>query len=270
MLLIKKCFDLYIKSSFHLGICVIALYLVSIFKQQVSINHLLIIFIFSATVVVYNFIKFGYKLSFYFKTNDYGFKIIKFFSFLCAFFLIYTSFFLKFETLIFSCFLFLICVLYVFPIGYLKSNFRSLSKVKVFLVALCWSGSTVLLPVFEDGLSNFYFTSIYFLQIFVLVLIYTIPFEIRDLQNDSIELQTIPQIFGIKNSKKICYLLIIIFLFLSIINSGIESGFYSDLILSFVLVFILYITKKNQTKYFSSFWVEAVPLYWFLVCYFLK
>jgi len=28
------------------------------------------------------------------------------------------------------------------------------------------------------------------------------------------------------------------------------------------LIFIIYITKENQTKYFSSFWVESVPIYW--------
>ena len=138
--------------------------------------------------------------------------------------------------------------------------------MKLFLVAFCWSASTVFLPLIENGLNNYYFTFIFSFQIFFLVIIYTIPFEIRDLHKDSIELQTIPQIFGIKKSKNICYYLIIVFSLLSFINSGFGANFLSDIILSIILFFIVYITKKNQSKYFSSFWVESVPIYWLLVC----
>lgn len=192
--------------------------------------------------------------------------MIQFLSFFCGFALIYTLFFLKFYTLLFGTFLFFICILYVFPMGNSKLNFRNLSKVKLFLVAFCWSASTVFLPLIENGLNNYYFTLIFSFQIFFLVIIYTIPFEIRDLHKDSIELQTIPQIFGIKKSKNICYYLIIVFSLLSFINSGFGANFLSDVILSIILFFIVYITKKNQSKYFSSFWVESVPIYWLLVC----
>ena len=266
MLIIKKSFDFYIKSSFHLGICVICLYLVNVLKHDIEVDYLIITFLFSSTIIVYNFIKYGYNLQNYSKAKNSVLKMIQFLSFFCGFALIYTLFFLKFYTLLFGTFLFFICILYVFPMGNSKLNFRNLSKVKLFLVAFCWSASTVFLPLIENGLNNYYFTLIFSFQIFFLVIIYTIPFEIRDLHKDSIELQTIPQIFGIKKSKNICYYLIIVFSLLSFINSGFGANFLSDLILSIILFFIVYITKKNQSKYFSSFWVESVPIYWLLVC----
>ena len=266
MLIIKKSFDFYIKSSFHLGICVICLYLVNVLKHDIEADYLIITFLFSSTIIVYNFIKYGYNLRDYSKAKNSLLKTITFLSFLCGFTLIYTLFFLKFYTLLFGTFLFFICILYVFPMGNSKLNFRNLSKVKLFLVAFCWSASTVFLPLIENGLNNYYFTLIFSFQIFFLVIIYTIPFEIRDLHKDSIELQTIPQIFGIKKSKNICYYLIIVFSLLSLINSGFGANFLSDVILSIILFFIVYITKKNQSKYFSSFWVESVPIYWLLVC----
>lgn len=266
MLIIKKSFDFYIKSSFHLGICVICLYLVNVLKHDIEIDYLIITFLFSSTIIVYNFIKYGYNLQNYSTAKNSVLKMIQFLSFFCGFALIYTLFFLKFYTLLFGTFLFFICILYVFPMGNSKLNFRNLSKVKLFLVAFCWSASTVFLPLIENGLNNYYFTLIFSFQIFFLVIIYTIPFEIRDLHKDSIELQTIPQIFGIKKSKNICYYLIIVFSLLSFINSGFGANFLSDIILSIILFFIVYITKKNQSKYFSSFWVESVPIYWLLVC----
>lgn len=266
MLIIKKSFDFYIKSSFHLGICVICLYLVNVLKHDIEIDYLIITFLFSSTIIVYNFIKYGYNLQNYSTAKNSVLKMIQFLSFFCGFALIYTLFFLKFYTLLFGTFLFFICILYVFPMGNSKLNFRNLSKVKLFLVAFCWSASTVFLPLIENGLNNYYFTLIFSFQIFFLVIIYTIPFEIRDLHKDSIELQTIPQIFGIKKSKNICYCLIIVFSLLSFINSGFVANFLSDIILSIILFFIVYITKKNQSKYFSSFWVESVPIYWLLVC----
>jgi len=266
MLIIKKSFDFYIKSSFHLGICVICLYLVNVLKHDIEVDYLIITFLFSSTIIVYNFIKYGYNLQNYSTAKNSVLKMIQFLSFFCGFALIYTLFFLKFYTLLFGTFLFFICILYVFPVGNSKLNFRNLSKVKLFLVAFCWSASTVFLPLIENGLNNYYFTLIFSFQIFFLVIIYTIPFEIRDLHKDSIELQTIPQIFGIKKSKNICYYLIIVFSLLSFINSGFGANFLSDVILSIILFFIVYITKKNQSKYFSSFWVESVPIYWLLVC----
>ena len=239
MLIIKKSFDFYIKSSFHLGICVICLYLVNVLKHDIEVDYLIITFLFSSTIIVYNFIKYGYNLQNYSTAKNSVLKMIQFLSFFCGFALIYTLFFLKFYTLLFGTFLFFICILYVFPMGNSKLNFRNLSKVKLFLVAFCWSASTVFLPLIENGLNNYYFTLIFSFQIFFLVIIYTIPFEIRDLHKDSIELQTIPQIFGIKKSKNICYYLIIVFSLLSFINSGFGANFLSDIILSIILFFIV-------------------------------
>ena len=253
MLIIKKSFDFYIKSSFHLGICVICLYLVNVLKHDIEVDYLIITFLFSSTIIVYNFIKYGYNLQNYSTAKNSVLKMIQFLSFFCGFALIYTLFFLKFYTLLFGTFLFFICILYVFPMGNSKLNFRNLSKVKLFLVAFCWSASTVFLPLIENGLNNYYFTLIFSFQIFFLVIIYTIPFEIRDLHKDSIELQTIPQIFGIKKSKNICYYLIIVFSLLSFINSGFGANFLSDVILSIILFFIVYITKKKSVKVFLKF-----------------
>ena len=270
MQFLKRLFNFYIKSSFHLGICLICLYVVSINKLEININYVLIIFLFCSTFFTYNFIKYRKKILKKLSNQNLTLNLIKYLSFFCLLILINTLFYLNFDTILFSVFLFVLCLLYVYPFAGLKSNFRNFSKVKLFFVAICWSGSVVVLPILEIGNSFSLRHILFFLQIFILVIIYTIPFEIRDLKNDSFDLQTIPQILGVKNSKIFCYALIILFIFISYIISTSFNDFFADLVLSVVLTIIIILTKEEQSKYFSSFWVEALPIYWLVVYYLMN
>ena len=96
------------------------------------------------------------------------------------------------------------------------------------MVAICWSASTIILPAIENEIHNTYRTIILAIQFFVLVIIYTIPFVIRDMAYDSKDLKTIPQLMGIKNSKRLAYLLIAVFYVLSIENFSINFLKESD------------------------------------------
>ena len=269
MLFIKKLFDFYIKSSFHLGVCVVSLYIISIYKLQIDLNYYILTCLFSSTIVVYNFIKYSSTLPYYFFVQNAPIKKIQIVSFFFGFFLLYSLFFLSVEALFFGFFLFLICVLYVFPINHSISNFRNRSKIKIFLVAICWSGSTVIFPFIESNNINYGDSMLLFVQFFLFVIVCTVPFEIRDLKYDSNDLKTIPQIYGTNNSKYISYVLIFIFFSISFISNGTSIDLISDLLISFVLVFIIYLTKENQGKYFSSFWVESLPIYWLIIQFIL-
>jgi 4-hydroxybenzoate polyprenyltransferase len=269
MLFIKKLFDFYIKSSFHLGVCVVSLYIISIYKLEIDLNYYILTCLFSSTIVVYNFIKYASTLPYYFFVQNAPIKKIQIVSFFFGFFLLYSLFFLSFEALFFGFFLFLICVLYVFPINHSISNFRNRSKIKIFLVAICWSGSTVIFPFIESNNINYGDSMLLFVQFFLFVIVCTVPFEIRDLKYDSNDLKTIPQIYGTNNSKYISYVLIFIFFSISFISNGTSIDLISDLLISFVLVFIIYLTKENQGKYFSSFWVESLPIYWLIIQFIL-
>ena len=269
MLFIKKLFDFYIKSSFHLGVCVVSLYIISIYKLQIDLNYYILTCLFSSTIVVYNFIKYASTLPYYFFVQNAPIKKIQIVSFFFGFFLLYSLFFLSVEALFFGFFLFVICILYVFPINHSISNFRNRSKIKIFLVAICWSGSTVIFPFIESNNINYGDSMLLFVQFFLFVIVCTVPFEIRDLKYDSNDLKTIPQIYGTNNSKYISYVLIFIFFSISFISNGTSIDLISDLLISFVLVFIIYLTKENQGKYFSSFWVESLPIYWLIIQFIL-
>ena len=117
MLFYKKVFDFYIKSSLHLGFCVVSLYLVSIFKQQITVNHYVLICLFSSTIIIYNFIKYASTLPYYFFVQNAPIKKIQILSFISGCVLLFSLFFLDWKTLFFGFILFLICLLYVLPLN---------------------------------------------------------------------------------------------------------------------------------------------------------
>jgi hypothetical protein len=107
---------------------------------------------------------------------------------------------------------------------------------------------------------------IHTLKIFILVLALCIPFEIRDLKYDEESLHTLPQVLGVKLSKRIGLLLCAFYL----------AGIFYDLnlveqfnIIESVMVLIIglfiWFSDKFKTDYYASFFVEAIPVLWLVL-----
>ena len=93
-----------------------------------------------------------------------------------------------------------------------------------------------------------------------------IPFEIRDLKYDDLELKTLPQRYGIANTKVFGSFLVVVFFFTTLFRDEISvTEIVSKGLLFLLLGSLMYITKRNQSNYFSSFWVEAIPIGWYLL-----
>tara|TARA_B100000965_G_C19481010_1_gene708523 strand:- start:242 stop:1066 length:825 start_codon:yes stop_codon:yes gene_type:complete len=268
---LKSIFDFYIKSSLHLSICVAALLLITTLRLEQEPDFLILFCSFCASIVVYNFIKYASTLPYYFFVKNISIKKIQFLSFVSGFFLLVTIFFLKFQTILTGFFIFLFCVIYVIPVNRTKKNIRNYSRIKLFIVAFCWSSSSVFLPISDQSSFININTITLFFQRFFFVIIYTLPFEIRDLKYDSIMLKTIPQVYGLKKTKYFSYILIILFLLISLIIKPYNYIFIiSDFIIAMVLCYIIHITQINQNKYFASFWIEGIPVFWLIIILLLK
>ena len=105
--------------------------------------------------------------------------------------------------------------------------------------------------------------------IFVLILI----FEIIDLAQDDPHLQTVPQQIGLKQTKILGYVLLVIFCVLAFFARNINSEFsFFPLQLMFVIAIVtalfLAFANENRSKYYTSFWVESVPILWWLMLVF--
>jgi hypothetical protein len=145
-------------------------------------------------------------------------------------------------------------------------NLRSISGLKVYIIALVWAGVTVVLPLINNHVSMDTDVFITGFQRFVFVTVLMFPFEIRDLNYDSLKLATIPQQIGIKKTKMVGVLMLMLFFFLEFFKDQLNVKHVIALLIttSMALIFLIF-ANRNQNKYYSSFWVEGVPIFWLLL-----
>jgi len=236
---------------------------------EVNLSNQLIFFVFFSTVFTYNFIKY---LDFIILNK---FKVplgVKFIVIVSLLFLLGSMIlFFLFDSINKTIIIFgiLIIMIYVFPILNNNKNIRNKSGVKIYWVAIAWVVITVILPLSKNiqiGNLNFFR---YVIHRFLWILVATIPFEIRDLSSDSYFLKTLPQKFGIRGSKVFGMILITVMILIFPYDILDNNLFLMHLFLILSLTFFLLKAKINQNKYYSSFWVESIPLgCWIIFHYF--
>lgn len=271
MKLVKQIFDFYINASIHVALAVVAFCMLTMLKFELLIDWNFLWFVFFASVTGYNFVKYFGLAKFHHRSLATWLKTIQVFSFFCFLALCYFAFFLHTDSVIFLMVLGVITFFYAIPFLPRKifmdqfKNLRSIGGLKIFVIAFVWSAVTVVLPIVEADLGMDIDLKLYALQRFIVVLILMLPFEIRDLQYDSLKLATIPQQIGVNATKFLGISLIIIYV---VINLAIDETFYYDwiriLILILLLLSILY-SKKRQNSYFCSFFVEGIPILWLVL-----
>ncbi|WP_317039954.1 hypothetical protein [Chryseobacterium sp. CBo1] len=143
---------------------------------------------------------------------------------------------------------------------FLETYIRKIPLLKVFYVGLVWALMNCWLTLPEFDLPIFLIS---FLFITALVL----PFDIRDMKNDTVE--TFPKIIGVQNTKYIAYLLVFMAFILSVFYLKYEFAlsFFLTSILTFILIY--FSENSNKDSYFS-FWVESCSALPFLFSLIMK
>tara|TARA_R110000796_G_scaffold67449_2_gene154636 strand:+ start:64658 stop:65482 length:825 start_codon:yes stop_codon:yes gene_type:complete len=271
MKFLKQFFDFYIDASVHVALAVLSLLHATDILLDIPIDHHLNLFVFFGSISAYNFVKYGVEAEKYILVATRYHKNIQFFSIIALLIAIYHVTFLSKSTLFFMMIMVLMTGLYAVPVLPHAKNLRNLGGLKIFIVALVWAGTTVVLPAVSNSTNIYWDILIETIQRFLLVLILLVPFEIRDLAYDSLDLKTLPQRYGVTNTKFFAFFAIVIFyastflkdnlLFIDAIGKG---------LLFLILGGFIFFTKKNQKRYFSSFWVEAIPIFWWGILTLLK
>lgn len=266
MQFLKRLFNFYINASLHVALAVYSLVRITELYFELPYYEALDAFIFFGTITGYNYIKYAGIAKWHHRSLTDGLKIIQIFSGFCFLATLYFASLLSLEILVaFTPFL-ILTLLYEIPfLRKKKINLRSVGALKIVLISLVWAGVTVLLPLMAAGNSFNVSVLLFFLQRFLWVVVLTIPFDIRDIQFDEDHLKTIPQILGIKNTKKLGFVLLLLTLVLEF--SMWSNPLFKNIFLgvTFLLFFLLMRTKTTQSKYYSSFWIEAVPIFWCLL-----
>jgi len=101
------------------------------------------------------------------------------------------------------------------------------------------------------------------LQRVLFLLAIIIPFDIRDVNADSQSLKTLPQVVGIKKAKIIGYILLFLFIGLECLKSNLSMSIVYILFgISLVTGLFIKFTSVKQSRYYTGFWVEAIPIIW--------
>ena len=222
MTLIKRIFDFYLDASIHVALAIFSLVHVTALTLNINVPQELYIFIFFGSIGCYNFVKYGVEAEKYILVANRYHKNIQFFSFGCLLIAFYQLFFLSERVIVTLFILVAITGLYALPVLPRHKNFRSLSGLKILIVATVWAGTTVILPAISKLEVISWNVKVETFQRFMLVLILLVPFEIRDLKYDSAALKTLPQRVGVKGAKLIGWSWAIIFYAATFLKTGLD------------------------------------------------
>ncbi|WP_298484255.1 hypothetical protein [uncultured Maribacter sp.] len=266
MKVLKSLFNFYLDASIHVALAVVSLLLATGLLFSIKIDNHLLSFVFFSTICGYNFIKYGVEAKKYILVANKYHKNIQLFSFIALAICIYTIFYLQYKTILGLLVLLALTGLYAIPVLPHIKKFRDFGGFKIISVAMVWAGITVIIPVLNIDLPLTWDVWVETIQRFILVLILLIPFEIRDLKYDSPELKTLPQRYGVTKSKIIGAFGVLVFFLLIYVKDTITTiDILSKGILFLTLGILMYVTKRNQNKYFASFWVESIPIFWYIL-----
>ena len=272
MRFIKQLFYFYVNSSIHVAIAAYALTWVTLLEYNLKYDKNSLYFVFFATITGYNFVKYFGVAKFHHRRLADWLKAIQLFSLIAFIIFAYYAFQLLVNSKILIVLLGVITFLYAIPLLPKKyfvddqSNLRQISGLKVYVIAIVWSLSTVVLPLIQNEIEIGADAVVTCFQRFFYIIVLMLPFEIRDLNYDSLKLGTIPQRIGVKRTKIIGIFLLILFFFLEYFKNEIDTKSLTILlIITFVTALFLAFSNKNQSKYYSAFWVESLPIFWLVL-----
>lgn len=275
MRILKQIFDFYINASIHVALAVYALSFITLTQLDIFYDEEILCFIFFATITGYNFVKYFGLAKFHHRSLANWLRVIQLFSLICFGLMLYYVLLLERNTIIIVTILALITLFYATP--FLPKNIflddkyklRSVSGLKVYVIAFVWAFVTIILPaVNKDHPLNFD-VFVMLLQRYLFVVVLILPFDIRDLQYDSLKLSTIPQRIGIKNTKILGISLLLIFFILEFLKDELDvNQLLATLIISIVTGVFIVFSNMDRGRFYSAFWVEALPIFWLILVLF--
>lgn len=269
MIFLKALLNFYINASIHVALSVYCLVRITEIYFDLPYNENLDYFIFFGTITGYNFIKYAGVAKFYHMSLTKSMRLIQIFSFICFCLLCYYAWLLPVKTLLYFAPFGLLTFLYIVPfLGGFQKNLREVSYLKIFVVAGVWAGVTAVIPLLSGNYDVSQELVLVFVQRTLFVLALILPFEIRDMRLDFKDISTLPQKIGVQQTKKFGFVLLLFALTFEFLITDliyVRNVFFA---VCFILLFFLMRARENQSKYYSSFWVEAIPIFWWLILLF--
>lgn len=157
------------------------------------------------------------------------------------------------------------------PIG-----LRNLPGVKLFLISLIWSVSSVIFPIIEaeqQHIINVPVHDIFLLAAkrFLFIAAITIPFDIRDFFQDKLfELKTLPVLIGIKKSHWICFSFLLLYLILLLLfNNTWDLNILALTLTILTAAWLIFKSNFKRNEYYYFFFLDGIMILQFLLLKFI-
>ncbi|UUC46924.1 hypothetical protein [Flavobacterium cerinum] len=271
MQLLKKLLDFYINGSIHVAVAVFALVQMTFHFFHIPFDGPMSLFAFCGTIVGYNFVKYDALARAKKLKMSRQLKAIVVLSAIALGGTLYSFLLLQRQTQVLALAFLGLTLLYTLPVFPKLGNARNWAGVKIYIVAFCWAGITMFLPVLNAGLDFSPDVFLKFFQRFLLVIILILIFEIIDLKQDNVALQTVPQRLGVQRTKWLNLFLLIPFYLLEFFKSDFQIiQLWINLILIIVIALFTLFSSPKRSDYYTSFWVESIPVFWWLLVLLLR
>ncbi|WP_207422070.1 hypothetical protein [Desertivirga brevis] len=176
------------------------------------------------------------------------------------------TFFLSPASQVLLFFLGVIAVAYNLPLFSMndkKFGLRNIPGLKLFLIALIWSLSCVLLPIIETGMPILASDTIVLIaKRFLFIAAITVPFDIRDLYQDrSHDLKTIPVMLGEKKAYLFCQFLLLIYISLLLLfTRSLDPDFIGISLTILLTGWLIFKSNIRKNEYYYFFFLDGTMI----------
>lgn len=135
-----------------------------------------------------------------------------------------------------------------------KINLRSIPYLKSCTIAFAWAVATVWLPIAAVERSMFnYDALLLFLERFLFVWSITIPFDIKDLQEDKqLGLKTLPMVFGLKKILIFAMIILCLHVLVTFVHYGLSRIFFVRIVTAWYVLVVLQGIGRHRPKYYYT------------------
>lgn len=160
----------------------------------------------------------------------------------------------------------------LFSIHDKRFGLRNIPGLKLFLIAMVWALSCVLLPILELETSILAGTTVndtilLITKRFLFIAAITVPFDIRDMYQDrSSDLKTIPVLLGEQRSLWVCQALLLVYLLLLFLFTESINGIFIGLTLTILLSgWLILKSKWERNEYYYFLYLDGTMILQFLM-----
>lgn len=243
MFSLRKILNFYIHSSIHVGLAVFCL--VQLSNPQWNSYSFLVLL---GTIVGYNFLKY---FELFLSDKIFRFHFIGILSVTLISALGFLLLFLQQDSSL------QLDLIIAFALVVLYPFIRKKGWIKPFYVSFVVSYITLFIP-----LNRHEEIVLLFIQRFLLLSSVMIPFEILDSTTDAVAMKTLPHLFGIQRTKQIGYVLVVLY---CVVSFHSLDCLYPCFIYALSSVVAIYFSTEKRSWYYTSFWVESLPVFWLLI-----